>query len=235
MKFWVLIVCVLNVLFFFWELHNGAFTSQPQQQASLPTILLAEEAERAQRGVQISAYIDKEAQLIEGQQVGSAVAQLVAQTELDKSKPNALASEVQICYEFGPFPSRKAANAWLAEQGVSGKLFYKPELVPSTYLVYAPLETDPQARRIFKQMLIDKGVTDFFIFANGELKGQMSFGVFNDMPHASRHQQQLAEQGIQVLIKERYISQSSLFVSFSSSRQAGNKVATGVLEVACKD
>jgi hypothetical protein len=232
MKFWVLIVCVLNVLFFFWEFHNGAFTSQPQQQANLPTILLAEEAERAQRGVQISAYLDKDAQLIVRQQVGSAVAQLVAQTEPVNSKPNAL--EAQACYEFGPFSSQKAAKAWLAEQGISGRLFYKPELVPSTYMLYAPLEKDPQKRRLYKQMLIDKGVTDFFIFANGELKGQMSFGVFNDMPHASRHQQQLAERGIQVQIKERYITRSSLFVGYSR-RQTGNKVATGVLEVDCKD
>ena len=234
MKLWVFIVCVLNVLFFSWELHSGAFQSQPQsQQPNLPSVLLAEEAARAQRGVQISTYIDKDAGLMEPQQVGSAVVQLVDHSERGDSKAQGL--EVKTCYESGPFLGQKAAKAWLAEQGVSGRLFYKPELIPSTFLVYAPLEKDPQARRAYKQMLMDKGVTDFFIFANGELKGQMSFGVFNDMPHARRHQQQLAERGVLVQIKERYITRTSLFVGFSSSSQAGNKVAAGVHEVDCKD
>ena len=232
MKFWVLIVCVLNLLFFFWEFHYGALQPQAQPQSNLPTILLADEAERARRGVQISAYLEQDALSIEHRQEASAVMQLVEQAELAKAKPQS--GETQACYEFGPFSSQKDAKTWLAAQGVSGRLFYKPELVPSTYLVYATLEKDPEARRAFKQMLLAKGVSDFFIFANGELKGQMSFGVFNDMPHAIRHQQQLAESGVQAQIKERYITRSSLFVGFSS-RQAEKKVAAGVVEVDCKD
>ena len=230
MKFSVLIVCVLNVLVFFWELHNGAFKPQLQQPANLPTILLAEEAERAHRGAQISTYIESDAQAIERQELGSTVMPLVEQSEPVK----AVASQTQACYEFGPFASRKAANAWLAAQGVSGRLFYKSELAPTTFMLYAPVEKDPQKRRLYKQMLIDKGVKDFYIFANGELKGYMSFGVFNDQPHASRYQQQLAERGVQVQIKERSFTRNSLFVSFSSP-QGGDKVAAGVLEVSCKE
>jgi hypothetical protein len=233
MKLLVLIVCVLNVLLFFWELHNGALKSQPPRQMNLPTILLAEEAARAQRGAVISAYLDQAANSIAQQATSSTISQLADQVASATSIPNIAAPQAQTCYEFGPFPNLKAANAWLAGQGFSGRMFYKPELVPSSYLVYAPLEKDPAQRRIFKQMLIEKGVKDFFILASGELKGYMSFGVFNDMPHASHYQQDLAERGVQAQIKERYVSRSSLFVGFSSGK-AMKPIAAGVVEAGCR-
>jgi hypothetical protein len=233
MKISVLIVCVLNVLVFFWEFHNGAMITPLQQPVGLPTILLVEEDARAQRGAEISNILEGDANAIAHPKDGANAVQLLEQVDSLKTPTQAVEANKATCYEFGPFPTRKAAREWMATQAIAGRLLTKTELVPVTFLLYAPLEPDLQKRRIFKQMLIDKGVKDFFVFSNGELKNNTSFGVFNDKPHADRYQQHLAQLGIQAQIKERFITRASLFVSFTS-QQAEKKNVVGALEVVCK-
>lgn len=210
-------ICLLNVVVFFWELHQGALNQPSPPQATLPTILLAEEVEHAQRGTVISGYLDEDVSKLDKPGFELPPAPTTLTLPPVETKPEkAVQAQPEICYEAGPFDDSQSATEWLAAKSLPGEPFTKDALMPSAYLVYYPMAKNPEQTRINRMMLNAKGINDVWVVPSGDLKGALSLGLFNDMPRAVLFKKQLAQRGVQAEIKERYKTQSLYFVKFQS-------------------
>lgn len=233
MKALFLGVCLLNIVFLFWEYHKGALNPSPKPQTLLPTIMLADDLERARRGTAISAYLDRDLPTWRQLRIG-----LLA----DKPKPIVLSAKPKAaaaktpstaCYEIGPFADQPAAGAWLAGQTLRGELIYKEVLTPSAYLVYYPAAKNPEQMRIQKMMLNAKGINDIWVIPSGDLKGALSLGLFNEQSRAVLFKNQLLQRGVQAEIKERYKPQSRPFLRIRGDQKIRQRLAEGLTQAGC--
>lgn len=234
MKALFLSLCLINIVFFFWEFHKGALNPPVETHTNLPTILLADELEKARRGVVISKYLDNDAaklqQLNVERAVGKPIAMLPAAKPIQKSIPK---TPAVACREIGPFANQPAANAWLAGNALRGEFFRQEVLTPSAYLVYYPAANNPEQTRIQKMMLNAKGITDIWVIPSGELKGALSLGLFKDQTRAVVFKNQLLQRGIQAEINERYQSQSALFVRIKGDQKIPKRLVEGAALANC--
>jgi hypothetical protein len=181
MKIAFLLVCLLNLILFFWELHNGAFTPKPEYVSGLPSFLLTDEMERARRGVAISALIDQQLQdsqslLIELTQVRPIDYRALAERQRPPEHKPQLA-----CYELGPFPNRKTAYIWMQGHSLTGEIISREAPYASSFLVYYPASKDAKQNRLHKMLLSAKGFNSVPLIAGGELKGAFNLGSYSDV------------------------------------------------------
>ncbi len=234
MKVLFLGVCLLNIVFFFWKFHQGAFNPPAQAQNLLPTILLVDELEKARRSVAISAYLDKDAEKLQQLHTERVADKPIAMLPASKPKKVVVAQALPIiCHEVGPFPDQQTANAWLAGQSLRGEIFYKEVLTPTAYLVYYPAAKTPEQTRIQKMMLNAKGITDIWVVPDGELKSALSLGLFNDQMRAALFRNQLLQRGVPAEIKERYKSQSRVFAKIKGGQKIPQHMAEGLTSSVC--
>lgn len=228
-------VCLLNILFFFWELHKGGLNPPMQQQTTaLPSILLANEVQHARDGAAISGYLDQDLPVLDkpGFELPPAPATLIlppVETKADET----VQTQPEICYEAGPFDSSQAAIQWLATKSLPGEPFTKDTLTPFAFLVYYPAAKNPEQMRINRMMLNAKGISDVWVVPSGDLKGALSLGLFNDEPRAALFKKQLAQRGVQAEIKGRYKSQPRFFVKFQSDMALPTNQDIHLEAVAC--
>ena len=118
------------------------------------------------------------------------------------------------CYHVGPFASGNALKVWRKLNKIdagSVNSFNKESDIVSSYLVYFPVaETYAQSRKNV-QRLKQKGITDYWLFRSGELKGAISLGLFVKKSRALSLQEKLVKAGFTSEIKERYKKEQSLF------------------------
>ncbi len=235
MKVLFLSLCLLNLVFFFWEFHKGALNPSVQTQTTLPTFLLVDELEKARRGVAISKYLDDDAaklqQLHTERVAEKPIIMPSAAKPVQKSVP--IIQPLVTCQEIGPFANQSAASAWLAGNALRGELFQQEVLTPSAYLVYYPAAKNPEQTRIQKMMLNAKGITDIWVIPSGEMKGALSLGLFSDQSRAALFRNQMLQRGVQAEIKERYKSQSRLFVRISGDQKVPKRLAEGMTSANC--
>jgi len=234
MKALFLALCFLNIVFFFWEYHKGALNKPHLQQSSIPAILLAEEQDRALRGVEISAYLEKNLRNIPELPIRQDFEQRIHPQSAIPEQPAPITAKQMACYEFGPFSSRKAAVAWLQSQNLSGEIFNKEILIPDIYLVYSPLLKDREQSRIRKMMLVAKGFKDFWVITSGELKGAFGLGIFHERSRAENYKNQLSQRDVQTEIQEQFKKSSSLFVRISTDKEFKQALA-GLAPLNCTD
>jgi len=126
----------------------------------------------------------------------------------------AVPDNINYCYHVGPFANHNALNRWrklneIDKDAVSR--FNKEHDVVSSYLVYYPAaETFAQSRKNV-QLLKQKGITDYFLFRKGEIKGAISVGLFIKKSRALSLQEKLVKQGLTIEIKERYKKDQLLY------------------------
>lgn len=226
MKALFLAVCLLNIVFFFWEYHKGALNAPPQPLTGLPQIRLAEAKDLP------AFHIPEPA---ENPAPPPAVAASGNTAEPSaKAQAGAFRLPEPPCYEIGPFTDHQAAISWLAAQVFSGEMFEKEAQAPSSFVVYFPGKKDPEQLRNQKQLLNAKGISDIWQVPSGDLKGMLSLGVFNDLARANTFKTELAQRyGVQAEIKERRKNQSRLFVRFKTDQKIEN-VATDMKPEKCK-
>lgn len=235
MKALFLVISLLNIVFFFWEFHKGALNPPAQTpQSVLPTIMLIDELEKARRGAEISAYLDKDMAKLQQLHAEHREDKPIALRPAERPKKAApIQAQPIVCHEVGPFPDEKTANAWLAGQTLRGEFHYKEVLTPSAYLVYYPVPRSPEQARIQKMMLNAKGITDIWVVPDGELKGALSLGLFNDQVHASLFRSQLLQRGVQAEIKERHKSQFRSFVRIMGKQKIPLRLPDGLTSSIC--
>lgn len=212
-------LCLVNIAFFVWEFRRGALNAPIDLQSSLPTILLAEEMDRARRGAELSSYLDKDAIGLQRLHKERLVEKPIAMLPIVKPKANSQAADQNypvMCSEIGPFTDQLAAANWMASRSLRGQMIYKDLFTPSDYQVYYPPAKTVEQTRIQKLMLNAKGFTDIWQIPGGELKGAYSLGVFSDLARATVYKNQLAEQGVKAEIVARQKKQPRLFVRIKS-------------------
>lgn len=231
-----LLLCLANVLFFFWQFHFGALTPATDRPSELPPILLVEERDAARRGAAISQVLDRNTAALQRLAVPKLLlppqpqrlAGVTGAAENKPPRPAAVKREpVRInCYEAGPFADDAELQRWLKGKPlVSAQSFYRETAVPADYQVYYPAAKDAEQSRINKMMLQAKGIADIWMVPEGELKGALSLGVFVEKDRALSFREQLAVRGIRAELRQRSKARQALFVRFGASRAMAGGVA----------
>lgn len=212
MRFFFLLLCLANAVWFFWELHSGAFNAPTSGDSTAPPILLVSERENARRGAAISAIVDRYSQrsLASATQEVSAFFSQPHDLQITQRDPQAEDSKAREnrdrsgCLRIGPFADRLEMRRWLAAKSLTAVDSYSDEFtVPGDFQVYFPPARDAEQLRINKMMLRAKGLTDFWPIPSGDLKSALSLGVFTEKSRAILYRDQLVKLGIVAAVRQR--------------------------------
>lgn len=127
--------------------------------------------------------------------------------------------EKTICYQVGPFADINKFEKWRQFNKVNSeslKRFNKEIQSVSSYLVYYPAaETYAQSKKNVL-MLKREGIEDFWLFRSGELKGNVSLGLFTKEDRALSLKEKLVKSGLDVEIMQRYKTESAFYAQISN-------------------
>lgn len=153
---------------------------------------------------------------------------LPSKSEIETEKP----SNIEVCYEVGPFSSRKQLQQWLESQGIKDRpeIFNKEAQVVSSYLVYYPAADTFEESQRNVEMLKSKGVEEYWLFKQGDMVGAISVGLFREKPHAEKLFRKLNDDGINVKITKRFKSEQVLYVKVGQSIANTANTAIGIVE-----
>jgi len=129
------------------------------------------------------------------------VPQLVLVTEKKgskKSKPGLKATPIALCPEIGPFVDKPSALLFATELQIAGivtRLKSKNNINDLKYWVYLPISGGKKTAMLKLNDLREKQIESYLI-TKGELRGQVSLGVFNNLESANGLQSKLDALGI---------------------------------------
>lgn len=231
MKWLFFLLCLMNAGYLFWQFHNGRLDIQLETTAQSSSVLILEEYLRAQRGAEISGWIDTQVEQRMNQwrlvDIQRTVFNLTAEKRwwrmpFARPKPKKVVKPTVVvkkivepvkpaapvvkskCYEVGPFDDELSAKQWLDDQALESKeIVRKENAVPTDYQVYYPAAKTPEQSKLDKAMLYDNGIKDVWKIPAGELEGAFSVGVFTDDERANVLKEELAQKGVKVLVMQR--------------------------------
>lgn len=141
----------------------------------------------------------------------------------DESNVEQAELDTTYCYHVGPFADSGTLDVWRKLNEIdadSVNQLNKESQVVSSYLVYYPAaETYAQSRKNV-QLLKQKGITDYWLFRKGELKGAISLGLFVKKKGALLLQEKLVKAGLTAEIKERYKTEQLLYAEILTEDKA---------------
>lgn len=238
------LLCVLNAVFLLWQFHAGKLgpAVAPQVRAGA-SVLTVEEYGRAQRGSQISAFVRDGVKRWQQAEIENIVADLrgpqdymppakiidkplkprpiVTKAQAEKPLPPVQPAIVRKCFEAGPFADEAGAKKWLAQKALAGKqLLARDKLIGSDFQVYFPAAKTPEQVRADKFFLQEKGLSDIWTIQEGDKKGAISLGVFNDKARAVLFKTQLAARGVAAEIRPRDKTQAQWFARLMLDKTA---------------
>ena len=134
----------------------------------------------------------------------------------DKPPPrvNKVKNKLVYCYQVGPFENNNMLDLWSIKNKINkGSLqpFSKYNQEDARYLVYYPAAADYEISKQNVQFFIDMGITDYWLFKTGNLKGAISLGLFAKAVDALGLKENFFNKGINVEIRESYSNASVLF------------------------
>lgn len=235
MKQLFLLLCLLNVVFLFWQFHVGRLSPQPTAPVAPSTILLVEEYERAKRGAEIDQIIERKIARWQTAEFQWMLADLkqerwtlkpiamplpkkvnkppIGKKPAEPIKPPTTPIVEKKCFLVGPFAEEAGAKKWLAKNALLSKEIVQKDIsMPTDYQVYYPAAKTPEQSRVNKAMLNAKGLQDIWMIPEGELKGSYSLGVFREKQRAINFKNQLAEKEIKAELKQREKTEAQWFV-----------------------
>lgn len=235
MKYAFFSLILVNVVFFLWEsniLGRGSVSSQSYKELRLPRALdpitlLSERSGSSEKpagmvlasvsGSQVKPEKIKETTPI----IESASVQEkgdVAEIPLS-SKGGAQSS----CFQWGPVTeesqAREVLNLVKAESDQAA-VVRKPSDLTDGWWVLFPKAHDMEAARANRNMLLEKGVTDLWLFDKGTLQGAISLGLFKSLNRAELAQQRFTEKGIITEVVPRQVRGDAYWVRIPWSRPA---------------
>ncbi len=134
----------------------------------------------------------------------------------DKPPPhvNKVKNKLVYCYQVGPFENNDMLDVWSVKNKINkGSLqpFSKYNQEDARYLVYYPAAANYEISKQNVQFFIEMGITDYWLFKTGNLKGAISLGLFAKAVDALALKEKFFNKGINVEIRESYSNASVLF------------------------
>ncbi len=132
-------------------------------------------------------------------------------------------NETEFCYQVGPFTDTVSLNDWgklNKIQANSLQQFNKEIKTITSYLVYYPAAETYAKSKQQVSLFKEKGITDYWLFRTGELKGITSLGLFVRKDRAIVLQEKLLKIGIAAKVMSRYKTENSLFAEVLTKDKA---------------
>ncbi|MEM7207467.1 MAG: hypothetical protein AAF434_06570 [Pseudomonadota bacterium] len=218
MKIAFLILLLLNGLFFLWRSYFAEPIQTPDSLAAVnaPGLVLL-----AETGTTIFDSKDIESDAAETglpSELGGGTAGDSDIVFLNNSLP--FGTERERCYSIGPFIESDALDSIQVllsdnEMQFSVRTLTEPELYG--YNVILPPFSDRKEAEKMVEILVDKGVTDYYIIADGELDNAISLGLFREHRFAIRHVAFLEKKGLSPTMNVRYEDRSRHWIDYSES------------------
>lgn len=222
-----------NVVYFLWQYQQGAL--EPQAPSAVEAdgekqILLLAEAEqgRAQdtTGLEVGEMLEKDAVSPSAESLKELEMSLnidVAKNEKEKTVLLATLDEKDRgqCYQVGVFSNQAAIDQWADRLGIDSALLQvqqRNKSVITGYLVYYPAETSFKESEKNLKMLRSLGIKEAWLFRKGELKGDISLGMFKTRAKAVELQKEFFSKSIYAAVKPRYKVPPEFHVKLQSDK-----------------
>ncbi len=158
----------------------------------------------------------------------------VAAIEPEEPAPNSMddivppAPKPDSCYTIGPFDSDEALKT-VKQLFVENKIkfqqrtFTEPELFG--YNVLLPPFPNREAAVAMVKVLIQKGITDYYIMRDTELDNAISLGLFREHRFAVRHMKFLEKKGLSPKMQTRYYDRSLHWIDYTEQENQIDETA----------
>lgn len=125
---------------------------------------------------------------------------------------------LELCYSVGPVEDESTAQLLVEKiEQRTEKLMLRTvsSSVNNGYLVLAAEQPNPQGTHQLLARLDKDGITDRFVFAEGENKGRLSLGFYRALPSANRRKEILTLKGFETEIVPRRIAAKHYWLDVS--------------------
>jgi len=163
-------------------------------------------------------------------------------TDNRKKNDKDISKKLVFCYRVGPFENNDKLEAWRKKNNINeGSLqsFSKDNQADDArYLVYFPAATDYEVSKKNVNLFIDMGITDYWLFKTGNLKGAISLGLFDQADDALALKEKFSKKGVNVEIRESYSNASAFFArvfSIDEDFKETAKMSAEQMVVECKE
>ncbi len=110
-----------------------------------------------------------------------------------------------ICYVLGPFGSSNVVQEVLKRTinspAIVERRWSSPQQRPGYWVHIPPAGSSNEARSIVR-ILNQAGISDVQLITSGEMRNAISLGIFSTMQNARKRQQEVTQQGFEVVIDE---------------------------------
>ena len=182
MRMLFFLVVVANVLLFFWE---TGYRHPPVTEASSKDLVLP--------GTTQSIVLIGESQPPPVRPASS------LKTDTVPTPPASSLALPGNCLEIGPYPTSAQATELqqlMLPQAPGIRIIPRSEARNDSWWVLVPKAENMEVAKARRQMLLDKGIKDFWLFNKGELQGAISLGLHETREKAESAQRQFLEKGI---------------------------------------
>ncbi|WP_156912656.1 SPOR domain-containing protein [Methylocaldum szegediense] len=119
------------------------------------------------------------------------------------------------CFQWGPVTDETRARGILEQVKVrsnEASLVKKPSALTDGWWVLFPKAHDMDTANSNRKMLLEKGVTDLWLFDKGPLQGAISLGLFKTRVRAEQAQKKFTDQGIITEVVPRQVPRDAYWV-----------------------
>lgn len=112
------------------------------------------------------------------------------------------------CFEIGPIQDRETADSYLsllASTATDARVVIRSGDVPDGWWVIYPKASTREAALANRQMLLNNGIYETWLFDKGPMEGAISLGIYPTQAEAQVAQQNLVEKGIGVKLVPRLV------------------------------
>ncbi|MGX2039404.1 hypothetical protein ACWJKU_04620 [Methylocaldum sp. MU1018] len=127
------------------------------------------------------------------------------------------------CFQWGPLIDETRARHVLdlvKARSDQASLIKKPSDLAEGWWVLFPRAHDMEAAKSNRKMLLEKGVTDLWLFDKGPLQGAISLGLFKTRNRAEQAQKRFTERNIITEIVPRLVQNEAYWVRIPWTRPA---------------
>lgn len=202
MRMIILILTLINVVFFSWAREHNFNQALPDSPVALPgyaSIRLLSELER-----------------------NAARPQDNAPAKVDIAQPVAFARQsVEKCFMLGPFAARAASDQAydaLFGVGIQAKQRTVKERQPKSYWVYLPPYPSLAAARQATLFLENNNVNEYYIWLDAPLKNAISLGLFANLSTARSKISALKKLGLKPEMQVRFNETTEYWLDFKRNQ-----------------
>lgn len=238
MKYAFYSLILANVVFFLWEssiLGRGVSSASSYQELRLPHVveqiaLLSERTGLPEKApdLVLAEVSTTEAKPEQIKGTTSIVESESAQkSEVPTDTPSTLSTRAveSGCFQWGPITDETRAREVLnlvKPESDQASLIKKPSDLTDGWWVLFPKAHDLDTAKANRKMLLEKGVTDLWLFDKGALQGAISLGLFKTRNRAEQAQKTFTEQGIITEVVPRQVRNEAYWVRIPWTRPASD-------------